>query len=170
MSAGEFLTEFRLNEKGDTFDRHFKFSSPVTVVSVDPERVMVRERFTQAPSLFRHLDALAHAGAVVVSLKSRTWTIDACGLYAINAALRTSAVRKGGLNIVRHFLASRSHTGTPIGGDFDALLSFLEIRPVYTNNAALLKKPVIYYVSYLIGHKTLVKNGTANRRSHAKKA
>ena len=134
MTAGQWLTELKIYDDGKT--RAHLFAHPVTVKSAATETTTGRARFVSSPALFRHLDALTRDGHVVLAIYCRGWKLGPHGIARINHALTTPAVRKGGLNIVRHFLENQRHGKTALAGSFDALLSFLEIRPVFSPKIA----------------------------------
>lgn len=180
-TAGQFLGEFGMMAGPDD-RRLFRFRHPVRVESALTETGERRvEKFNEEPHLFRHLAELAHTGALILSLRSREWLLGPRGVQTLNLALVTPAVRKGGLNIVRHFLENVKGLRTPIRGDFEALLSYLEIRPLPrvkpAKSAPVNQSKVsrsdsanaIHYVSSRIRHKGKGLR-EKNPRRHAKKA
>lgn len=130
MTAHEWLTECRVEPGAYRRPAHFRFLSPVWL-TFDQGEGRQRERFTESPALFRRLSTLVSADAVLIGVRSADWKLAPKGLFTLNHALRTPAVRKGGLNIVRHFLENQRGSRIALKGDFDALLSYLEIRPVF---------------------------------------
>lgn len=132
MTAAQWLTEFRVNAPSEGRTSVFRFAAPVRLTFDQGDGLPRHEEFKESPSLFRRLYALALADAVLISVRSEGWKLNAKGLFTLNHALRTPAVRKGGLNIVRHYFDTRSANKIPLRGDFDALLSYLEVRPILT--------------------------------------
>ncbi|MEK7383437.1 MAG: hypothetical protein AAB262_09135 [Elusimicrobiota bacterium] len=65
---------------------------------------------------------------IVTAVRWRSGELGPGALHQLNTALRTGAVRKDGLNVVRHWEQARRGF---LRDDLFALFSFLEIRPVY---------------------------------------
>lgn len=127
-TAGQFLAEFAevagRSRVGD-------LRKPVRVVWVNSVEVPVVEICRTASAIFALFQRVAIASGAICRLSWIGCTIGPAGLYALNYALRTPALRKGGLNIVRHWLENRKGTMAPLGCDLAALFDYLEIRPIF---------------------------------------
>lgn len=146
MTAGEWLSATKIYDR-DGPSRVHDLTKPVRVTWFDrDDRTRHAETCRRAPQLFRVFETVARARGTVTAL---TWSGAKLGpgsLYLLNHALRTPAVRKGGLNIVRHWLESRQGGMVALGCDFLSLLSFLEIRPLFAQMADSKKVNAEYYV------------------------
>jgi hypothetical protein len=178
MTANQWLAEFAVRDAREK-SRVLIFADPVRVSYLEPlddkPRVLVCRT---SPTLFSLLERLAYAGGILRAVSWRGHSLDAHGLFALNKANQTAAVRKGGLNIVRHWLENKTGTTVPLRGDFLALLSYLEIRPVSrvktgkndsstsTPDSAPAASTAIHYVSSRIRHNDKDLRG-GKRRSHA---
>lgn len=136
MTAAQWLAEFRMHKKGDR-TRIFDLAFPVTVsVQADDNakpKTKVCRTSTQIFSM------LCEKGPVV-RLAWRFGHVGANGLFALNKARTTGALRKDGLTIVHHWLATRPGFNRFMRDDLFSLLSFLEIRPVSRVKTANRKK------------------------------
>ena len=128
MTAAQWLAEYRVLEKGDR-SRAFNLPAPVRVTVVGEDE---RTRTTTVCRTATELFALLNAPGLLGSVSWPGGKLGPVGLYQLNTALLTPAIRKGGHNIVRHWLSTRKGATVPLGCDFAALLSFLEIRPLFT--------------------------------------
>lgn len=137
-NINEFLVEFAENDPADDRKRLFRFREPVCVIVATPENRVSGHLYALSTELFRALQEYVAGGSVIVELGARTWSLSYKAVYELNRALYTPALRKGGLNIVRKWLDTRKGYRTPLRGDFDALLAYLEIRPIRTVSPAVL--------------------------------
>ena len=152
MTRNQWLTECVVSEPGQS-PRYLIFTHPVKIHAELNGEVLPMESFEKSTELFRYLDTLARQKAVLTSVHSRVWYLAASGLFELNTALRTPALRKGGANVVRHFLENQKGGRTPLRGSFDALLSFLEIRPTPLPFKTKSAPPAKHYVYNGIRHK-----------------
>ncbi len=134
-TAGQFLAEFA-ECKGRSRVRDLR--NPVRVVWVNSVEVPVVEKCRTAGAIFALFQRVAVAHGAICKLSWKGCTIGHAGLYALNHAIRTPALRKGGLNIVRHWLENRKGSMAPLGCDLSDLFDFLEIRPIFRGKT---KKP-----------------------------
>lgn len=163
MTARQWLTECKVHS-GER-SRVFDLPSPVHVVHVaEDDLTVTRRRCRTSTDLF----ALFFTPGIIVRCAWAGLQLGPHGLYELNYARFTGAVKVNGLNIVHHWLVNRPGMRTALGCDFAALLSFLEIRPVSRPSAV--KKPAnaIHYVQSTTGHKVGRKRD-AKKRPHAQK-
>lgn len=137
MTVGQWLVALSAREKGvpQGRTRIFDLREPVTVsvVTKDGDKPLTKvcRKSWQLLGMF--------SKGVIVALRWRSGGIGPHGLYALNSALRTAALRKGGVSIVRHWLETRRE-GTPfLRNDLFALLAYLEIRPVFGGKPAKIR-------------------------------
>ena len=138
-TAGQWLTEFKVMDRAQKSRVHL-FPSPVRVGFVhgaytesDPQSLVCHTSL----ALFALFQRLKFSGGVICRLTWKGCRIGPKGLYELNHAILTPAVRKGGLNIVRHWLENRRGSLTALAIDFPALLSYLEIRPIHKPNSVI---------------------------------
>lgn len=127
-TAGQFLAEFA-EVHGRSRVRDLR--KPVRVVWVNSVEEPVVEICRTASAIFALFQRVAVASGAICRLSWKGCTIGPAGLYALNHAIRTPALRKGGLNIVRHWLENRKGSMAPLGCDLSDLFDYLEIRPIY---------------------------------------
>lgn len=161
LTASQWLALTRVYPKSEGRTRVFDLAEPITVSVVasdggKPVTRVCRKSWQVLGMIFRP--------GLVVALRWRSAGLGPHGLHAFNTARFTAAVRKGGLNIVRHWLEHRPQGRTFLRDDLFALLSFLEIRPVFTRKTPKTARPFaskptaptkpngIYYVHSYIGH------------------
>lgn len=132
MSAREWLNEFICSPRAER-TRVFDLPGGVRLGWVAPdERTKKREIHRTSLELFRAFKNHAAAEDVLVRCSWPGARLGPQGLWQLNWALRTTAKRAGGLNIVRDFLATRPGGSQPLRCDWPALLAYLEIRPIFT--------------------------------------
>ncbi len=136
MTANQVLAEFSVWH-GRARSSVLRLRHPVSVVTVGrDELTRTRHAVKLAPDLFRLLDQCARDDQMIVSLGWRGVKLGPHGLYALNAAVRTAALKKGGRNIVRHWLEDVKGSIIPTRSQFKDLLDFLEVRPISTSTVA----------------------------------
>lgn len=131
-SMNEFLVEFAMTEPGTDSKRIFRFKDPIVIVVADSANQLSGHTYEYAGPLFRAFEEIRLADRVLVVVGALGWCLGYRDVYRLNHAVRTPALRKGGLSIIRHFLETKKGARVPLRGDFDALLSYLEIRPIST--------------------------------------
>lgn len=129
-TAGQFLAEFAEMDGGRSKVRDLP--RPVTAQWADALENQFLETFRSSSALFAFFQHLHVCRGVIFRLAWKGCKVGPVGLYELNKAIRESAVRKGGINIVRHWLETRRGCMTPLGADLAALFDFLEIRPLFT--------------------------------------
>lgn len=129
LTIGQWLVALAAREKGvpEGRTRIFDLREPVTVsvVARDGEKPITkvcRKSWQILPQM---------AKGVVVAVRWRSGELGPTALLQLNTALRTGAVRKDGLNVVRHWEANRPLARGFLRDDLFALFSFLEIRPIF---------------------------------------
>jgi hypothetical protein len=127
-TPGQFLAEFA-EVTGRSKVRDLRHPVRVTYVTRGEEKVS--EVCRTASAIFALFQRVAVAKGALASLSWKGCRIGTAGLYELNHAIREPARRKGGLNIVRHWLETRRGCLTPLGVDLAALFDFLEIRPIF---------------------------------------
>lgn len=163
MTAGEWLSATKVYDR-DGPTRVYDLPAPVRVAYVEAdERTARAETLKKAPALFRLLDVIGRAKATITAVTWKTGRIGPGGLYALNHAIKTHAVRKGGLNIVRSWLENRPGSRVPFGSDFLDLLSYLEIRPIHKTSKTA-PAPAEYYVYNTVRHNQ--RGGGRKKRPH----
>ena len=134
-TAGQWLTECIIH-KGRDKRRQFTFRSPLSVGYVTSDSLSHESLICPTSTdLFALFQRLQRCGGVLIRLGWKEAKIGAKGLYELNHAIHTFAIKKGGLNIVRHWLENRRGSMVPLAIDFPALLSFLEVRPILKKNS-----------------------------------
>lgn len=129
LTVGQWLVALSAREKGvpEGKTRVFDLREAVTVsvVAQDGQKPLTKvcRKSWQILGMFSR--------GVIVALRWRSGGLGPVGLLSLNTALRTPAVRKYGLNIVQHWLENRPHGRAFLRDDLFALLSYLEIRPVF---------------------------------------
>ena len=145
MTSAQWLAECRVRDKNEPRTRVFDLPSPVHIqITAEDDRTRTVRTCRTSTQLF----ALLGKGLVTAC----SWAgakLGAHGLYSLNRAIHTAAVRSGGRSIVRHWLETRTGPLQPLGGDFANLLSFLEIRPVPCPLAAKKAPHAGHYVAYI---------------------
>lgn len=145
-TSGQWLTETKVHE-GQNSRRLFTFKSPVSVGYVTSDVLSQQSlRCRTSTELFALFQRLQLSGGVICRLAWKGAKIGAKGLYELNRSIHSPAIRKGGLNIVRHWLENRRGSLTALAIDFPALLSFLEIRPVPSSKNAVASQNAMHYV------------------------
>lgn len=134
FTRGQFLAEFAVT--GDSRPKALDLPRPVTARWVAVNEEKHTETFRSAAALFAFFQRLHICRGVIFALSWKGCSVGYSGLYELNRAVREHAVRKGGLNIVRHWLETRSGCRVPLGVDLAALFDYLEIRPVFRGKKA----------------------------------
>ncbi len=129
-SVNEFLVEFAETPRGEDSKRIFRFLNPIVLIVADAANKLQGHRYEYAAQLFRAFEEIRIADQMLVEVGALGWCLSYRDVYQLNHALRTPALRKGGLNIVRHWLENKKGSSRPMRGDFDSLLAYLELRPI----------------------------------------
>ena len=177
FTAGQFLAEFAEVDGGRSKIRDLV--NPVRVVWATSAEVVTVEVCRTAGAIFALFQRVCVASGAICRLSWKGCTIGPAGLFTLNNAIRNVAVRKGGINIVRHWLENRRGCMVPLGCDLAALFDYLEIRPIFRGEKAKTPSPsalettapagpnAIRYVSSSIRHNAKdLRSG--KRRSRAK--
>ena len=142
MTEQQFLAEHCIYDRSDGITRVFDLPHPVRIEITAPDDRTCKVKTCRTST---ELFGLFGEPGLITSLSWQNVRLGTSGLYALNYALHTGAVRKDGLNIVRHWLENRTGHSQPLGCDFAALLSFLEIRSIARHrkrSIAVPKKPL----------------------------
>ncbi|MCM2274637.1 MAG: hypothetical protein NDI75_07605 [Candidatus Didemnitutus sp.] len=132
MTAGQWLTEFRVADRREGKTQVFTLSSPVRLAWTERDDRTARAKVCKTShQLFRELNVIAWAKGILTAVTWRRARLGPQALYVLNAALRTAARRLGGKNIVRAFIEDRNDSSVTLRSDWPALLSYLEIRPIF---------------------------------------
>ncbi len=134
FTPGQFLAEFAEVDGGRSKIRDLV--NPVRVVWVDAAECIEVDICRTAGAIFALFQRVAVASGAICRLSWTGCTIGPAGLYTLNHAIRHHAIRKGGLNIVRHWLETKRGWRTPLGSDLSALFDYLEIRPIFRGKTA----------------------------------
>lgn len=127
----QFLAEFAM--RGGKRTRVFDLTHPITIVSVEADdRTRQHHRITKSTEFFGVLRAIANENHIITTCRWAGARLGAHGLYILNTALRTYPKRKGGKNLVRHWMEEVAKTYSPLRCDIARLFSYLEIRPLFT--------------------------------------
>jgi len=141
FTASQFLAEFEAVPGVPLWRR---YRSPIRVIACLPDEsrlVLHVRRVVQMQMLLSRRDLVLKSVSWGECGHARPGKLGVRGLYALNHALNTAAVRRGGLSIVQHWMANTSRTRGALPGDFFDLLAFLEIRPIFTRQTALNAAP-----------------------------
>jgi hypothetical protein len=139
MTAGQWLSEFRVAERGEGKTQVFTLANPVRIAWTEKDdRTHRAEVCRTSTHLFALLSRIAYSKGIITAASWRGAKLGAQGLFLLNFAQYTYPQRKGGKNIVRSFVENRDGAAVALRGDWAALLSYLEIRPVFRaiNNIA----------------------------------
>ncbi len=127
LTAGQWLAQCRVYNKSEGRLLVFDLPEPITISAVKNDGEKPETKICRKSWQILEMFCRGH----LVAVRWRSGYLGPRGLHTLNTALNTAAVRKGGLNIVRHWLENRTGGGGFLREDFFALLSFLEIRPVF---------------------------------------
>lgn len=132
MTAAQWLAEYRVAGRGEGKTQVFTLESPVRLAWTARDDRTARVKVCKTSSqLFRELNVIAFAKGILTAATWRGARLGPQALHALNVALRTPAKKLGGKNIVRAFVEDRDGSSVALRGDWPALLSYLEIRPIF---------------------------------------
>ncbi len=133
-TAGQWLAEFKVHDKGRK-SQVCVLNPPVRVGYVTSDNLSQQSLVCHSSTgLFALFQRLHLCRGVIVRLGWKGAKLGAKGLYDLNHAIHSFAVKKRGLNIVRHWLETERGCLTATRSDFPALLSYLEVRPILKKN------------------------------------
>lgn len=137
FTAAQFLAEF---QAVPGVPRWRRYRSPIRVIACLPDEsrlVLHVRRSTQMRLLLCRRDLVLKSVSWGECGHARPGLLGVRGLFALNHAMHTGAVRRDGLSIVQHWMEHTSRSRGYLPGDFFDLLAFLEIRPIFTRKTAL---------------------------------